>query len=84
MPRASVDVIPYVSKWFSDRRLGLGPLSQFSHRLMPCDMPQVPQVETDVSRKLEWLATQVQPSVEALIRAGKRDEVYRALGLEDS
>lgn len=38
---------------------------------------------TDDERRLDWLATQVRPTVETLIKHGKGAEVWAALGLSD-
>jgi hypothetical protein len=41
------------------------------------------RAETDEARSLRWLGTLVRPSIERLIQSGKREEVLKALGLND-
>jgi hypothetical protein len=41
------------------------------------------RAESDCERSLRWLGCAVAPSVRRLIESGKREEVFRALGLND-
>lgn len=63
----------------------------FQNRGVDLRLPSVPMVTLSVSRrppeleqKLEWLRTQVAPSVQRLIDAGCYHRVVTALGLDDS
>lgn len=45
---------------------------------------RVPRKRSDTTRRLEWIQTQVSPSVRLLIASGYRNDVLRALGLSAS
>lgn len=44
----------------------------------------IPKVDTSTDKSLRWLERNVRPTVERLIKAGKKQEVMQALGLDGS
>lgn len=75
---ASATLVPLVEQAFRTR----GVVPVFNGGASPGDIRPL-RAPTDDDRRLAWLAEQVKPAVERLIRDGRRTAVLAALGLEE-
>lgn len=69
----------FVKQWLSHR--GVQTPWKADAELLP--LPKEPKQNTQVEAKLEWLRTQVQPTLRSLLKYGLRDDILAALGLDD-
>jgi DNA relaxase NicK len=69
----------FVKQWLSHR--GVQTPWKADAELLP--LPKAPTQNTQLEAKLEWLRTQVRPSLRVLLKYGLRDAILEALGLDE-
>lgn len=69
----------FVKQWLSHR--GVQTPWKADAEVLP--LPKVSQQNTQLEEKLNWLRTQVRPSLRVLLKYGLRDAILEALGLQE-
>jgi len=70
----------FVKQWLARR--GVSTPWKADAELLP--LPRLDKNSSQVETKLEWLRTQVRPTLRSLLKYGLRDDILSALGLDDS
>lgn len=70
-------VVSFVSRWFGVRGVDISGLSGVEAVILPLERTR----PTDIERKLEWIGTQVAPTIRYLIAEGYRDTILALLEL---
>lgn len=78
-PDVNTGIGGMVAHWFLDRDVSLPYELQWDILGFSAELSAT---VTDDEKTLNWLSTQVSPSVARLLKSGKRDEILLALGLE--
>jgi DNA relaxase NicK len=76
---SSNHALVFVKQWLSHR--GVRTPWKADAELLP--LPKVDKPNTQVEQKLDWLRTQVRPTLRGLLKYGLRDAILEALGLDD-
>lgn len=69
----------FVRQWLRNRGVSVPWVADAE--LLP--LPKVTEMPTQVEAKLNWLRTQVKPTLRVLLKYGLRDAILEALGLDD-